>query len=147
MWNKDGEHYPPNTLYGLVMGLQRHLRGAARPVNLLTDAHFFQLRQVLDSEMRRLRSQGLGTKQKKAEPLTGNDEDLLWQKGALGDHSPQCLLDTLIFYLGLSFALISGDKHCCLRFRPCQIEVEQTKTASSTFFTLKMYRRTIEEGW
>ena len=123
--NKDGEHYPPNTLYSLVMGLQRQLRGAARCVNLLTDARFFQARQVLDSEMRWLHGQGLGAKVKKAEPLTNDDEDVLWQKGALGDHTPQCLLDTLIFYIGMNFALRSGDEHRRLRFHPCQIEAKQ----------------------
>ena len=75
--NKDGEHYQPNTLYSLVMGLQRQLRGA-RCVNLLTDARFFQVHQVLDSEMWRLHGQGLGVKVKKAEPLTNDDEDALW---------------------------------------------------------------------
>ena len=103
--NKDSEHFPPNTLYSLVMGLQRQLRGAARCINILTDAHSFQVRQVLDSEMQQLRGQVLDTKLKKAEPLTNVDEDVLWQKGALGDHSPQCLLDTLIFYIGMNVAL------------------------------------------
>ena len=78
--NKDGEHYPPNTLYSLVIGLQRQIHGAARCVNLLTNARFFQVRQVLDSEMRQLRGQSLGAKVKKAEPLTNDDEDVLWQR-------------------------------------------------------------------
>ena len=68
---------------------------------------------------------GLGIKLKKAEPLTNDDEDVLWQKGALGDHTPQWLLDTLIFYIGMNFALRSGDEHHRLRFYPCQIEAKQ----------------------
>ena len=123
--NKDGEHYPPNTLYSLIMGLQRQLHGAARCVNILTDARFFQVRQVLDLKMRQLRRQGLGAKLKKAEPLPNDDEDVFWQKGALGDHTPQCLLDTLIFYIGMNFVLRSGDEHCHLRFHPFQIEAKQ----------------------
>ena len=107
------------------MGFQRQLRRAARCINILTDACFFQVRQVLDSEMRWLCGQGLGAKLKKAEPLTNDDEDVLWQKGALGDHTPQCLLDTLIFYIGMNFALRSGDEHRRLRFHPCQIEAQQ----------------------
>ena len=65
-----------------------------------------------------------GIKLKKAQPLT-NDEDVLWQKGALGEHTPQCLLDTLIFYIGMNFALRSGDEHRRLRFHPCQVEAKQ----------------------
>ena len=65
-----------------------------------------------------------GIKLKKAQPLT-NDEDVLWQKGALGEHTPQCLLDTLIFYIGMNFALRSGDEHRRLRFHPCQVEAKK----------------------
>ena len=67
----------------------------------------------------------LGHKAEKAEPLASNDA--LWQQGALGDHTPQCLLDSMIFYLGMSFGLRSGDEHRRLRFHPCQIEVKQNK--------------------
>ena len=52
--SKDGSYYPPpppNTLYSLVMGLQRLLCDGTRSINLLTDVRFHQLRQVLDSEM------------------------------------------------------------------------------------------------
>ena len=76
--------------------------------------------------MWRLCGQGLGTKQNKAEPLTSNDEDALWQQGALGDHT-SALAGFCDFYLGMSFALRSGDEHRHLRFHPCQIEVKQDK--------------------
>ena len=62
---------------------------------------------------------------KTAEPLTSDDEDVLWQKGALGDHKPQCLLETLIFYVGMNLVLRSADEHCHLIFHPCQIEAKQ----------------------
>ena len=85
------------------------------------------MRKFIDgrAEMRRLCGQGLGTKLKIVESLTNDDEDVLWQKGALGDHTPQCLLETLIFYIGMDLALRSGDEHSRLRFHPCQIEAKQ----------------------
>lgn len=43
--------------------------------------HVFQACQLLDLKMWQLRGQGLGTKLKKAEPVTSDDEDVLWQKG------------------------------------------------------------------
>ena len=103
---------------------QNHVQGRQELVPLECVC-FFQVCQVLDSEIWRLRGQGLGAKLKKAEPLT-SDEDALWQKGALGDHhTPQCLLDTLIFCIGMNFPLRSGDEHHRLRFHPCQIEAKQ----------------------
>jgi hypothetical protein len=52
--------------------------------------------------------------------LTGST---LWDKGLLGDATPQTLLDTIIFYNRLFFALRSRLKHCQLRRDPCQIQV------------------------
>jgi hypothetical protein len=37
----------------------------------------------LDAEMKRLRALGLGSKKRQAEPLTANEEEMLWEKGCL----------------------------------------------------------------
>ena len=50
-------------------------------------------------------------KKRKAEPITTEEEDLLWEKGLLGDCSPQALLDTMLFLCGIHFALHSGEEH------------------------------------
>ena len=62
-------------------------------------------------------------KKKLAEVLTETDEDLLWSKGLLGGETPKMLLDTVVFYNGLHFALRSGREHRQLRHSPCQVEV------------------------
>ena len=40
---------------------------------------------------------------KKAQPITIGHEDILWEKGLPGDHSPQALNDTVVFYIGMCF--------------------------------------------
>ena len=73
--------------------------------------------------MKCLQAQGVGSKKKQAEPLTVEEEELLWKKGMLGDATPQSLLDTIVYMNGLYFALRSGSEHRQLRFSPPQIEV------------------------
>ena len=101
----------------------RHLRWKGQPaIDFFKDPEFADFRRSLDAEMKRLQAAGKGTKKKQAEPLT-IQEEILWQKGLLGDHNPQVLLDTIIFMNGLNFALCSGKEHRKLRFSPPQIEL------------------------
>ncbi len=73
--------------------------------------------------MKRLQSKGMGSTKRQAEILTREDEDKLWKEGLLGDMTPQQLLDTIIFYNGLYFALLSGREHRELLLHPCQIQL------------------------
>ena len=67
--------------------------------------------------MNRLQS---SAKKNAVEVLT---EDLLWAKGLLGGETPKMLLDSVVFYNGLYFALRSGREHRLLRHSPCRVEV------------------------
>ena len=53
-----------------------------------------------------------------------DEEELLWQKGILGDHGPDALLNIVFLQIGINFALRSGAKHKALRHgKNCQIVV------------------------
>ena len=120
---KNGDPYPPNTLYHIVMGLVRHLRWSGRNIDVLKDKEFANFRASLDAEMKRLQSTGLGSTKRQAEVISVQEEDILWQQGLLSDSSPQVLLDAMVFYCGMYFALRSDKEHRQLRHDPCQIEV------------------------
>ena len=51
------------------------------------------------------------------------DEEILWERKVLGDHSPEALLNTMVYMNGLYFALRNGNEHRQLRHSPCQIQV------------------------
>ena len=50
---------------------------------------FTDFRNLLNSEMKRLKSAGLGSHVWKAEPLTPEEEEILWDKGIFGDSTPR----------------------------------------------------------
>ena len=121
---KSGDVYPPNTLHHIVVGIMRHVRWSGKPtIDFLKDPDFTSFRATLDAEMKRLQQQGIGAVKRQAEILKEDEEDILWEKGLLGDHTPQTLLDTMVFYNGLYFALRSGREHRQLRSFPCQIQL------------------------
>ena len=124
MRKKDGSEFPSSTLHHIVCGLMRHLRWNGYPdLDFFTDRDFSTFKSSLDAEMKRLQSQGIGSKKHQAEALSIKDEEVLWEKGLLGDDSPQRLLDTMVYCNGLYFALRSGNEHRQLRFSSSQIQL------------------------
>lgn len=59
----------------------------------IQDSAFSELLSTRDVEIKHLQQKGIGSKKRKAKPLTEEDE-VLWKKGLLGDHSPQAILNT-----------------------------------------------------
>ena len=101
----DGNSYPLSSVYQICCGLSRALRSANRSeIDIFNSPKFSQFRDTLDSCMETLKASS-NFQVRKAENITEEIEDLLWSKGLLGDSTPQCLFDTLVFYLGLYFAL------------------------------------------
>ena len=58
----------------------------------------------------------------KAEPISNEDEELLWKRGILGDSNPEQLVNTLLYLNGVHFALRAADEHENLKVN-CQFEV------------------------
>ena len=48
-------------------------------IDIFKDSEFADFRVCLDAEMKRLQKAGLGSKTRKAEPLTVEEEELLWK--------------------------------------------------------------------
>ena len=118
---KDGTEFPPNTLHHICCGILRYLRISGITVDIFKDKEFIKFQNVLDSEMKRLQALGLGTKQRKAEVVNCEDEEAMWEKRILGGGNPQSLLNTMVYMIGLYFALRGGKEHRQLRHQPSQI--------------------------
>ena len=55
--------------------------------------------------------QGVGTTTKQAEPISEESENMLWNKGLLGDSSSNSILNTVFFYNSKLFDLRGVDEH------------------------------------
>ena len=64
----------------------------------------------------------------------------------LGDQKPQQLLDTLIFYIGLCFALQSGLEHIRLRFYPSQIQAVEPESGRNYIMYTEDVSKTNQGG-
>ena len=69
-------------------------------IDIYKDSKFAEFRVCLDAEMKRLQRAGCGSKTRKAEPLTEEEEETSWQKGLLRKPTPQALVDTILVMIG-----------------------------------------------
>ena len=104
---KSGTEYTPNTLHHIVSGIMRHLRQECNKseIDFFKDSAFANFRSSLNAEMKRLQAAVVGSTRKQAEPITIEEEELLWSKKLLGDSCPQSLLNSMMFMNGLYLPL------------------------------------------
>ncbi|CAG2235448.1 unnamed protein product [Mytilus edulis] len=96
---KNGEKYPAKTLYLLVTGLLRGMR----------------------SQDEKLTSDGYGINVKQADPISVEQEEILWDKSVFGNHSSESLLHTVFFYNCKYFGLRGRDEHRNLQISQIQL--------------------------
>lgn len=117
-----GTNYKPNTLYEIIVSIQHHLRTNDKFISLLDDADFSDLRVVLDAKMKELSKLGLGIIKNQALIITEEQENILWERNILGSANAQQLLDTMVYLVGLNFALQAAQESA--HWRTFSIDLE-----------------------
>ncbi len=110
----DGDPYVPDTLRGLVAGLQRYMReDLGLNVHLLqkNSATFPQMQKALEARCRELTKEGVGVIKRQAQPISEAQERKLWETGTLGFQSSVQLQRTTYFYVSKCFGLRSAHEH------------------------------------
>ena len=113
--NSVGEDYNRDTLYDLIIMVQSFLKQSRYPVKFFEDEIFFDLKNTLDNRMKQLSKEGKIAPRIKAEPITINEEEALWNAGVLGDDNPEKLVNTVLYLNGVHFALRAADEHKSLK--------------------------------
>ena len=103
--------YPPNSLYQIVVSIQHFLKENGRPdVNFLN----YLSSKSLDARMKALSNQGYGVVRRRAQPITRDMENILWEKGIFLCVTSTGLLNVVYFYNCKLFGLRAGDEHRAL---------------------------------
>ena len=123
---EDKEEYPGKTLYEMMCCIQSYLRlECKRNITLLDKrgCSFRNLNSALNFHMKQRAATGVGLDVKQAKVLSESDENYLWEHGYLGNDNPEILRNTLVWVLGLNFALRAGQEHRNLRMKGCQLSL------------------------
>ena len=109
----DGHCYPASSLNNILAGLYRYSKDHNRECpNFMDRKHpaFRELSGAMAVRFRELREKGVGAVVKHAVVVTSAEEDLLWESGVIGDHSPIALQRAVFFYVGKAFCLRGGQE-------------------------------------
>ena len=71
--------------------------------------------------MKEKASQGIGIVVNKANFISEEQENYLWENGSLGSENGELLCHTLVWVFGMQFALRAGQEHRNLRFSNSQL--------------------------
>ena len=124
----NGDEYEPDTLKSHLASFDRYLQdlGLSKEYSLFSNPVFHKVNEVLAKKRRQLRQMGKGLKPNKADMLTEEEIELLWNSGQLGSHNPRFLLNTVWFHFCSLFGWRGRDEHSKLKFGDVSLKKEAT---------------------
>ncbi|XP_022793730.1 uncharacterized protein LOC111332623 [Stylophora pistillata] len=109
---EDGQEYPGKTLYEILSSIQMYLR-VQRKRNITwidkKGCTFRNLNSAVNFVLKERARQGIGVDVNKANLITHEQENYLWQHGFLGSENAELLCDTLCDELGREFLQYTKD--------------------------------------
>ena len=109
---KDGSKFPPRTLKEITAMIQHFCNYKLnRNWSFFNDAEFRDFIKVLDAEMKLSAKEGNVRPAKRAEVISFESEEELWNVGSLGSSNPRQLINTLIYLLGTHCAMRAASEH------------------------------------
>ena len=113
---KDGSKYPGETLRQIICAIFHYFRyQKGKSWDFFKDIEFDTSRKTLDACMKARTREGIGLYKRKADFISHDLEEKLWNDGHLGMNSPKQLLYTIVYLFGLHFGLRARKEHRQLR--------------------------------
>ena len=104
---RDGLDYRHEVLYSLFCGLNRLIREKYPAISLFHSPELRGFQQTLDGRLKELQSKQQPFK-KQADAISTGDENEMWKQGVLGTHTPDTVINTLVFLTAKLFVLRGG---------------------------------------
>ena len=116
----DSQPYPPTSLRNICCGIQCILndnceRGISMRLVNKDDATFRLFQQALEKRAKELLRDGIGVDIQHKDPVTPDDEMILWESGTFNMHTALGLSCCAYFYNCKVFGLRAMDKHVDLK--------------------------------
>ena len=130
---EDGQEYPGKTIYEMICSLQCYLRFQRKGPLFLIDkkgCKFRNLNSALNFVLKERAGEGIGSITSKAEVITPDQMEYLWQNGFLGSDTPEFLRNTILFVFGNCFALRAGQEHRNLRMKNSQLSLHTDESGA-----------------
>ena len=122
---KDGSEYEPESLRTMLSALDRFLRDQGKQCRILKDEQFRNARKVLNGKAIELREKGMGKRKNKADALSDEEEEKLWDTGVLGGKNPKSLNYTVFYVLSQQYGTRGCQEHH-------QLQIEHLKLVRDT---------------
>ena len=115
---KDGSEYEPSTIKDCSRSIDRFLtKNCGKSFSILRDVEFSGSREVLASKAKFLRREhGMGRKPNRAQELSKEEINLMWEKGVLGSTTPRALLNTVWLNNSIFFGWRANEEHYKVRY-------------------------------
>ena len=120
---ENGDQYPASSLYDLLGGLSLHLEREHGFSHKLMSGAFREIRNTLDNIMKERSAEGIPGRQER-DYISKEHEEILWEKGILGEDNPEKLRKTIFFLVGVRFGLRGcKEQHDLRRYPDSQISI------------------------
>ena len=108
---QDGSQYEPSCLRVMMASIDRHLREKKYPKSIARDKDFESSREVLEGIAKELRKSGKGKLPNRAQSLSDEEIEILWNSGQLGPQNPRSLLNTMWWNNCIYFGMRGREEH------------------------------------